>query len=585
MTTDIAAPDATPGDADPGAASATTASTEAGVELLYTLSTAPFPVQVSPATGAYRLADLTLVLTRRAARPIKCGGITVSVPVGTGATALAAQTTGMTASTNPAGWGATVAASGVVTFTPPGGVAEIDKANGLALSIAKVPVNRVEGRAQLTVTVRWRVPGDTSEDPWSTETVTLPVPKFPPTFSLGELRADPLRVEHGGSVTLSWQAANGTFRLSYGKADISVTDRDGFTAHNITEDTLFQLHGTSSTGSGEAEAVRSVWVTVTMPDVEVPTLTATRGVVTDRLAARTHTVPKFTATRLEHRAELSMRSFDPRLRRWSEPVRLPFGPAASAPAIAVRDGKLHLLFRPYDSEQLTWAEYGGRTWRTLPNSPGPAAVEPVALTAAGTSLICAYEAPGGEWFTRTSGNGTSWGAVSAMPAPVGGGGGGVSLCWDGTALHAALRTVLVGLVTGHHRRDAQGEWQSDGGGSQLLVHTPELVLWQGNLTCYSRSLHGSVWTRSRPKDGSSEGWIAKRMDDVRASNNVRLAVAGPTLYMLFPDSEGVLHLRSSDGSTWSAAAPVDEYRTLETPALAWYGNHLIAIGRGGACSP
>ncbi|MFD6874268.1 MULTISPECIES: hypothetical protein [unclassified Streptomyces] len=577
MTTDIAAPDAAPDEASSAAAS-----TEAGVELLYTLSTAPFPVQVSPASGAHRLADLTLVLTRRAARPIECGGITVSVPVGSGATALAAQTTGMTASTNPAGWGATVAASGAVTFTPPGGLAEIDKANALALSIAKVPVNRVEGRAQLAVTVRWRVPGDTSEDPWSTETVRLPVPKFPPAFSLGELRADPLRVAYGGSVALSWQAANGTFRLSYGKADISVTDRDGFTAHHITQDTLFQLRGTSSSGSGEAEAVRSVWVTVAVPDVVVPTLTATRGVVTDRLAARTHTVPTFAATRLEHRPELSMRSFDPRLRRWSEPVRLPFGPAAAAPAIAVRDGKLHLLFRPYDSEQLTWAEYGGRTWRTLPNSPGPAAVAPVALTPAGTSLVCAYQAPGGEQFTRTSSDGTSWGAASAMPAPLG---GGVSLCWDGSALHAALRTMVVGLVPGHLRRDAQGEWQNDGAGSQLLVHTPELVLWNGNLTCCFRSLHGRVWTRSRPKGGTPESWTAQRMDDVRASNNVRLAVAGPTLYMLFPDSEGVLHLRSSDGSAWSAAGPVDAYRTLETPALAWYGNHLIAIGRGGACSP
>lgn len=206
---------------------------------------------------------------------------------------------------------------------------------------------------------------------------------------------------------------------------------------------------------------------------------------------------------------------------------------------------------------------------------------PVALTATGTSLVCAYQAPGGEQFTRTSSDGTSWGAASAMPAPMG---GGVSLCWDGTALHAALRTMAVGLVPGHRRRDAQGEWQSDGAGSQLLVHTPELVLWNGNLTCCFRSLHGRVWTRSRPR-AARPSWTAQRMNDVRASNNVRLAVAGPTLYMLFPDSEGTLHLRSSDGSTWSAAAPVDAYRTLETPALAWYGDRLIAIGRGGACPP
>ncbi|MER5368588.1 hypothetical protein [Streptomyces sp. NPDC002722] len=323
-------------------------------------------------------------------------------------------------------------------------------------------------------------------------------------------------------------------------------------------------------------------MTVALPDISTPTLTATRSIITDRLTGRIQNVPAFTATGMDHRPELSMRSFDPRQRRWSEPVRLPFGPAASSPAIAVLDGKLHLLFRPYDSEQLTWAEYQGRTWRTLPNSPGPAAPEPVALTTAGTSLICAYQTPTGQQFTGTSSNGTSWGAASAMPAPQD---SAVSLCWDGTTLHAAMRVVTAGVALGHYQRDAQGEWQQDHGSfSEPPVHSPELILWNGNLTCYYRRLHGAVWTRWRHKD-RPETWATQRMDDVRASNNVRLAVAGPTLYKLFPDSQGTLHLRSSNGSTWSTVVPVDEYRTLETPALAWYGDRLIAIGRGGACPP
>ncbi|MFD8742859.1 hypothetical protein [Streptomyces sp. NPDC059616] len=314
-------------------------------------------------------------------------------------------------------------------------------------------------------------------------------------------------------------------------------------------------------------------MTVALPDISTPTLTATRSIITDRLTGRIQNVPAFTATGMDHRPELSMRSFDPRQRRWSEPVRLPFGPAASSPAIAVLDGKLHLLFRPYDSEQLTWAEYQGRTWRTLPNSPGPAAPEPVALTTAGTSLICAYQTPTGQQFTGTSSNGTSWGAASAMPAPQD---SAVSLCWDGTTLHAAMRVVTAGVALGHYQRDAQGEWQQDHGSfSEPPVHSPELILWNGNLTCYYRRLHGAVWTRWRHKD-RPETWATQRMDDVRASNNVRLAVAGPTLYMLFPDSQGTLHLRSSNGSTWSTVVPVDEYRTLETPALAWYGDRLIA---------
>ncbi|MER5302821.1 hypothetical protein ABT039_25630 [Streptomyces lasiicapitis] len=578
MTSDTATPATVPGERVPDGAAP-----NVGVELQYTHSTTPFPLPVSPDSGPYRPADLAIVLTRRASRPIECGPVTVSVPVGDGATALAAATAGMTASADQPGWNTAIADTGRVTFTPPGGAVQIGKENGLALSLSKVPVNRTVGRALLTVSVRWRSPGETGEDSWNQETVDLPVPKFPPAFSLGELRATPGRIGYGGSVTLTWQAAGGSFRLRYGKADILVTGQDSYTAHNITRDTVFHLSGTSTSASGEVEAVRSVWVTVDVPDVVTTSLTVTRSIVADRLAAPTFTAPAFTATTVTHRPELSMRRFDPRQRRWSEPARLPFGPAASPPALTVHGGKLHLVFRPYASDQLTWAQYDGSTWRTMPQSPGRAAPAPVALASASTGLVCAFQTPDGEQQTVTSSNGTSWGTPSAMPAPSG---GAVSFCWDGTALYAAMR-IVVSTVPGVaiYRQEAQ-QWREFHMNPFIpVIGSPELVLQGENHLYYFRSLGGAVWTRWRHKaDTGQLNWNTQKVN-MKAAHDVRLATAGPALYALFPDSEGALHLRTSGGPSGLSTALVDEYRTLETPALTWYGDQLIAVGRAGACPP
>ncbi|MFD9389889.1 hypothetical protein ACFWBB_03825 [Streptomyces sp. NPDC060000] len=567
----------------PAAAAPRGAPPEVGVELRYAFTADPFPVPSSPPSGAYLKADLTIVLSRRAATAIECGAITVSVPVGSGATELAAETAGMTASTDPPGWNATVAASGQVTFTPPGGTAEIGKENGLALSVSTVSVNRTVGRAALTVHVPWRRPGETGSDSWSTETVELPVTKFPAAFSLGELHASPGQIAHGGSVTLTWQASGGSFRLLYGKTDISVTDRSTHTAHNITSDTLFQLRGTSSSASGDLEAVRSTWVTVAVPDIVTHSLTATRGVTTDRLARYAdHSEPVFHAHTMEHRPELSMRTYNPLLRSWTPPARLPFGPAASLPALAVHGGKLHMLFRPYGNDQLTWASFDGSTWQTMPNPPGPATPAPVSLTAVGTSLVCAYGTPGGHHVTRTSTDGTTWGTASQMPTPVG---GIVSLCWDGSALYAALNAEELDGYPAFYRRDAEQQWHM----LQFMAimdGSRELAMRGENLLKFYRFMRGRIGVTWRYKDSDNED---SEYLNVRASDNVRAVACGRGVFALFPDSEGVLYAMSSDGTeptdappVWSPPAPVDEYRTSETPTLAWYRDQIIAIGRGGA---
>ncbi|MGW7244778.1 hypothetical protein [Streptomyces decoyicus] len=577
MTTDT-----TPSPAPASAASQETPPT-AGGELRYALSAEPFPLSASEPSGAYRKTDLMIVLSRRAAAALECGAITISVPVGSGSAALAAETAGMRASTDPPGWNTTIAASGLVTFTPPGGTAQIGKENGVALSVSTVPVNRTVGRAVLTVTVPWRLPGESS---WSTETVELPVTKFPPAFSLGELYASPGQIAHNGSVTLTWQASGGSFQLIYGKTDISVTGRNTHTAHNITSDTLFQLRGTSSSASGELEAVRSAWVTVDVPDIVTQSLTATRGIATDRLAGLTgNSVPVFNARTMEYRPELSMRTYDPLRRSATAPVRLPFGRVASAPALAVHDGKLHMLFCPYGREQLTWATYDGSTWQTMPNPPGPAAPALVALTTMGTSLVCAHGTPDGQYVMRTSTDGTTWGAASPMPTPRG---GVVSLCWQGSALYATMNPKEFRGTQGFYRYEAQQEWR-------MLNYFPladgslELAMRGETLLLFHRYNKGRIWVSRRRTDPSESD---AEILHVRASDNVRAVPYGRRVLVVFPDSEGTLQAMSSDGTeptnaptVWSTPVPVDEYPVTETPALAWYRDRIVAIGRSGAAVP
>ncbi|WP_031029844.1 hypothetical protein [Streptomyces sp. NRRL WC-3725] len=581
MTTDT-----TPSPAPASAVSQQTPA-PAGVELRYALSAEPFPLSASESFGTYRKTDLTIVLSRRAAVALECGPITVSVPVGTNSGALAAETAGMSASTDLPGWNTTIAASGMVTFTPPGGTAQIGKENGVALSVNRVPVNRTVGRAVLTVNVPWRLPG---ESDWGTETVELPVTKFPPSFSLGELYASPGRIAHNGSVTLTWQASGGSFRLIYGKADISVTGRDTYTAHNITSDTLFQLRGTSSSASGELEAVRSAWVTVDVPDIATQSLTATRGITTDRLAGLTgNSVPVFHARTMEHQPELSMRTYDPLRRSSTAPVRLPFGPVASAPALAVHGGKLHMLFCPHGGEQLTWATYDGSTWQTMPNPPGPAAPAPVALATTGTSLVCAHGTPDGQYVMRTSTDGTTWGAASPMPEPDS---DLVSLCWQGTALCATLSPKGSPLKGFYRYEAAQREWQ-------MLAFYPlargslELAMRGETMLLFHRHKSGRIWVWVRPPTNPSPGdKVDSHITDVRASDNVRAVSYGQRVLAVFPDSEGMLQAMSSDGTeptdartVWSTPVQVDEYPVTETPALAWYRDRIVAIGRSGAAVP
>ncbi|MEU4746194.1 hypothetical protein AB0G02_37835, partial [Actinosynnema sp. NPDC023658] len=150
---------------------------------------------------------------------------------------------------------------------------------------------------------------------------------------------------------------------------------------------------------------------------------------------------------------------------------------------------LHMLFRPYDREQLTWATYDGSTWRTLPNSPDVAAPGTVSLTAAGALLICAYRTTDGRQLTRTSTNGTSWGTASEMPEP---GYGATSLCWDGTTLYAALRTHswLAGLEI--KSRTAGQSWQRvpHDGLEANPIGSPELYMRNGTMMCTIRGLNG-----------------------------------------------------------------------------------------------
>ncbi|OPC84572.1 hypothetical protein B4N89_29875 [Embleya scabrispora] len=550
--------------------------------LLYGLTTTPHPIAVSPTSGDPRKALLAVTLIRRAQDPVQCREIKVTLPVGESAAHLATTMTGVTAAADRDGWHSTVGPFGDVVFTPSGGLDDIALDTGLTLSVGDVPVNRTVGRAvvRVTATVRRSAVPD---DPWTEEEVTLPVSKFPPTFHLGNLVAHPLRVQQGGSSTLSWDAEGGSFGLRYPGADIDVTGRTEFVLHNIGSDLVVELHGSASSPSGELEAVRTVLLTVDRPNIVTPSLTVETGVVTDNLVGYDTPLPILPAGGFVHRPELSMRRYDLRAGTWTRLVPLDIAPVGAPPAIAVHDGLLHLVYRPHDVDVLAWATFDGRIWRHQSASPGRAAVEsPISLTSMGGQLACARVDHAGKQRYSVTTSATAWGPETDMPAPDL---GGVSLAWDGTRMNAVMRKYGVGGSEEFgwtiHRRGSDGAW------TEHAAHVPtppsggdaELLAYSGKLGYVARVRGGDTVLYEYPAGSTVPTPIGTPL---RAATDPRATTHGTDLYALATDPDGLLWLTTHREGAWSPATLVDGCASRETPTIAVLGNELIAIGRGAA---
>ncbi|MHB6905024.1 hypothetical protein [Streptomyces sp. DB-54] len=152
----------------------------------------------------------------------------------------------------------------------------------MTIQLRNIPVNRQVGTVPLTVIVSWRREGTAS---WRDDIDTLTVGKFPPDFTLANLKADPIALEHSGSTTLTWQASdNATYKLLYGTAEIDVTNVRTYTVPNLKQTTPFYLRGIAQSGNTSVERTLTSLVTVDVPDLEVTNLFV-RGTLSTRLVS------------------------------------------------------------------------------------------------------------------------------------------------------------------------------------------------------------------------------------------------------------------------------------------------------------
>lgn len=242
--------------------------------LSYDFQTQPDPLQASPAEGDLSSATWTAVVSNSTHKLIDCASITFSFPIGENAKDLSADMTGVGVAP-PDGWNISQD-GGVFTATPKTEADGKIGHDGLAFFFSHIKVNRQPGRTHVTV-AEVTGSGDMA-------TASFPLAKFPPDFTVGDLNADPVQVNQGGSTTLTWSGSeNATYTLKYG--DIVITETaDGkplpatgsYTADNLQDNpTVFHLIVTQTLPGEDHpdEVQRHCPVTVLIPDVNIASFT------------------------------------------------------------------------------------------------------------------------------------------------------------------------------------------------------------------------------------------------------------------------------------------------------------------------
>ncbi|MFJ2194118.1 hypothetical protein ACIOJE_40315 [Kitasatospora sp. NPDC087861] len=313
--------------------------------LAYEMNTSPDPVRVSPATGPLEKADIVIVGSHQGFNQIEIRRITVGFPIGDLSHALTEHLKEIEATVNHGGTSWTPShneAEQEIVFNAPGGATVVDPGQGVTIQLRNIPVNRQVGTVPLTVVVSWRRVGTGS---YKDDIDLLPVGKFPPTFRLDNLRANPISLEHSGSTTLTWEASEGaTYKLLYGTAEIDVTKVRTYTVNNLRQTTPFYLRGTAQSGNTTVERTLTTLVTVTVPDLEVTNLYVKGTLSTLRLS------------------NLMCMNFTAK-DGWSAPVAVSVHSGAKPPAVAAHNGRLHCVHRALIGDYLMWtASADGVDW-------------------------------------------------------------------------------------------------------------------------------------------------------------------------------------------------------------------------------
>jgi hypothetical protein len=186
------------------------------VQLDYSLTTRPFPLQASAASGNLSACMLTVTASNPAAapdeNPVTVQGVQVTLPTGEGGSALTTDPTDIQPA-GPPGWTLQTGTDpNVFAWLPPSGSAVVT-GDSLVFTLGNVYVNRQPGDVEGLQVAE----GQGGCAPPDCPTTNLTLIKFPYGWGAVDFWVDPPVISAGDSTTLNWSGPQGaTYEIEYG---------------------------------------------------------------------------------------------------------------------------------------------------------------------------------------------------------------------------------------------------------------------------------------------------------------------------------------------------------------------------------
>ena len=263
----------------------------------YDINPTPYPIQASPSTGDPSKASLSLVVSNHSHHIITCSKIALGFRTGGNAEDFCSDATGISSSPQT-GW-SVQQQGGLFTFTPDTNDKGQVGGDGLVFELKGIKVNQEPGPFQITLDEEASDSDASPPAPDQIRSRSWERAKFPAQFTVGDLNADPLIVESGGSTTLSWSGSGSSgnytalYEIQYAGADGNKVTIDhpkgqenqplpavgGYTVDGLKATTTFYLLVTVQIqgSNNPLRFTRENTVTVTAPHPPKPTVTSYTG--------------------------------------------------------------------------------------------------------------------------------------------------------------------------------------------------------------------------------------------------------------------------------------------------------------------
>ncbi len=529
----------------------TTATAAAALE--FSLNTNPDPIRVSPTTGDVERADLVIVASRRESKAIECNKITVTIPTGPNSPDLALDLTGIDPQISLKDWTATTDATAkTITFAPTSGHATISRDEGVTIQLMGLRINRQVGSAPLLIRVYSREAGNNGA--FQPDLTTLEIGKFPANFYLRNLKADPLIIDNGDKVDLTWEAGGvSSLRLLYDTADINVLGQSKYSLSEgkVTNTTVFYLRATVQIGNNTVERILSTTVAVRIPDLEVGNLFIRGGI--SNLRYSVNTSEPWTQSRVDGNF---------------------FGD--STPTLFTYNNQLHCVSSNFASQSGAprWATLDRDTWREVPTDLPPGAAESDFVEFNNT-LYCIYRTPDNAMYQTSRALGQlAWSAPALITAT----------SWT-TTHKPALAASSSGMTC---------LFRSPTGGILFATYKPESSSWGNAGTTLMKSTHAPAvatglaepYWAYRAENGEIRVGLLKLLGappvaipGVRSSDGPALVAHQGGLCCAYQGEDGNLQYTTRLFDSWTPPTDISPLPAATAPALASFDGQLHAVYR------